>query len=119
MLDESHNIWHEVGLLSLAVQKPIERLSSVDEVIDALEEGQAVVLSGEQSEAFGSEIREAIQEESDGRELEVVHWRRLSTRRELPLSDLLRARRKLEFNRDFQILTLPSDLNREVPEGGV
>ena len=119
MLDESQNIWHEVGLLSLAVQKPIERLSSVDEVIDALEDGQAVVLSREQSEAFGSEIREAITEESDGRELEVVHWKRLSTRKELPLSDLLRARRKLEFNRDFQILTLPADLNREVPEGGV
>jgi 4-amino-4-deoxy-L-arabinose transferase-like glycosyltransferase len=119
MLDDERNIWHDVGLLSLALKKPIERLVDVDEVIDALEDGQAVVLSSEQSQKFGAEIRQVLAQEMDGRELEVVHWSRLSTRRQLPLGDLLRARRKLEFGRDFQILSLPPDMEREVPEGGV
>jgi hypothetical protein len=119
MLDETQNIWHEVGLLSLALGKPIERLMDLDQVMDALDEGQAIVLSAEQSEKFGPEIREMLKQEGEDRELEVVHWRRLSTRRELPIKDLLRARRRLEFERDFQILTLPPDMDRIVPEGGV
>lgn len=119
MLDDTRNIWHEVGLLSLAVSRPIERLKDVDEVLDALEEGQAVVLSAEQGARFGEEIRRVLKEDGEERSLEVVHWRRLSTRRQLPIKDLLRARRQLEFERDFQILTLAPDMERLVPEGGV
>lgn len=119
MLDEERNIWHEVGLLSLALKRPIERLKDVDEVVDALEDGQAVILSSEQGTRLGDDIREILKEDGEERTLEVIRWQRLGSRRELPIQDLLRARRKLEFTRDFQILSLPPDLDREVPEGGV
>ncbi len=128
MLDDGRSASHEVGLLSLAVGRPIERLQSIDEVLDALEEGQAVVLSASQSETYGQELREGLKDMEDiegteeggqERPLEVVRWRRISTKSQMPWGELLRGRRRLEFERDFQIITLPPDMGREVPEGGV
>ncbi len=119
MLDEGRSSTHEVGLLSLALGRPIERLHTVDEVLDALEDGQAVVLSQAQSELLGTEIREGLGEDGAEPVLEVIRWRRISTKAQLPWSEVLTGRRRLEFERDFQIITLPPDLEREVPEGGV
>ncbi|MEN9723942.1 MAG: hypothetical protein RJB38_1928 [Pseudomonadota bacterium] len=119
MLDSGRNIWHEVGLVALAIGRSVDRLSTTDEVLEALDSGHAVLLSDEQAAQVIPEIHERLAEEDDGREVAVVRWQRLETRRQLSLRELFRAKRKLELSRGFQILTLPASRDWILPEGGV
>lgn len=52
MLDEKRDIWHEIGLVAVNLQKPMTRLYGFDDMKDFLYKGGAVILSDEQYEAF-------------------------------------------------------------------
>jgi 4-amino-4-deoxy-L-arabinose transferase-like glycosyltransferase len=119
MFDPDRNIWHEAGLLSLALGKPIDRLRDAEEVLDALDSGHAVVVSEQQASELIPAVHELLESEDDGRQVSVVPWQRFEQRRNLPLGELLHAKRKLELGRQFQILTLPPPGDWIMPEGGV
>jgi 4-amino-4-deoxy-L-arabinose transferase-like glycosyltransferase len=119
MFDEEANIWHEVGLISVALRRPVARLSEVESVLDALDSGHAVVVTEEQAAKLIPEVHELLDSEEDGRQVVSTPWSRLEQRRHLPVQELLRAGRKLELGRTFQILTLPPPGDWIMPEGGV
>ena len=48
MVDEHKNIWHEVGLISVGIEKPIRRLSSMAEAKLFVEQGGVVLLNDDQ-----------------------------------------------------------------------
>jgi 4-amino-4-deoxy-L-arabinose transferase-like glycosyltransferase len=119
MFDPDRNIWHEVGLLSFALGRPIDRLRDAEEVLDALDSGHAVVVSDQQASTLIPAVHELLESEEDGRQVSAAPWQRFEQRRNLPLGELLRAKRKLEPGRRFQILTLPPPGDWIMPEGGV
>ncbi|MBU6376817.1 MAG: hypothetical protein KGQ59_12520, partial [Bdellovibrionales bacterium] len=119
MFDPDRNIWHEVGLLSVAVGRPVTRISSSEEVLNTLDEGGAVILSEEQAQSVLPAVRELLDGEDDGREVVSTSWSRFPTRKALPVQQLIRAQTQLQLSRKFQILTLPPPSDRIMPEGGV
>jgi len=119
MFDDDRNIWHEVGLVSVALKRPVARLSEVESVLDALDSGHAVVVTEEQAARLIPEVHALLDSEEDGRQVVSTPWKRLEQRRHLPVLELLRAARKLELDRTFQILTLPPPGDWIMPEGGV
>ena len=109
MVDENHNIWHEAGLISVALGRPVERLEDAEEVLDALDSGHAVVMSEEQAERIVPAVHEMLDEDEDDRRVETRTWARFEERRNLPVGELLRAQRRLELNRGFRILTIATN----------
>lgn len=119
MYDPSRNIWHEVGLISVALQAPVARLHRPEEALEVLMAGGAVLVSDEQASRLHSELRVLLDAGADGREVRTTAWRRLESRRKLRLSALLRAREPLELSRVYQVMTLPAPSDWILPEGGV
>ncbi|NDD90879.1 hypothetical protein EBZ37_02175 [bacterium] len=119
ILDPDRNIWHEVGLLSVALGKPVARISSAQDVLDVLDAGNAVILSEDQASSILPEVRKLLDDEDDGREVLSTPWNRFPTRKSLEVRQLIRAKTRLELNRKFQILTLPPPSDWMMPEGGV
>jgi 4-amino-4-deoxy-L-arabinose transferase-like glycosyltransferase len=115
MLDGNRNIWHEVGLLSAALGRPIARLQSPDEVADFLARGGVVALSDGQAREYERSIEARIlgqRSPDDPRELVERPWSRWKPRGRFPFLDLVRRGRAgmpdfdERLRRDFRILWL-------------
>jgi hypothetical protein len=79
-LDVGRNIWHEVGLLSVAIGKPALRLYSQSEAQQALKKGAILVLSSEQ---------EGLLSSKDFPDIKETYWWRLKRNFAVPsLTDL-------------------------------
>jgi 4-amino-4-deoxy-L-arabinose transferase-like glycosyltransferase len=107
MLDDKQNIWHEAGLLSTAIGRPIERLSSAVQAEEFLRKEAFVVLSDEQAEVMLPALKDRLK-------LKVTPWLRWKSKMKFPFGELLRwgvdrseLRRKLQ--REFVIITLDKD----------
>lgn len=87
MLDESRDIWHEIGLLSTVIESPMRRLSGYDDLIEQLSGGGVVVLSDEQEEKYHLTLGKAFEER--GQKLEWKSWKRFKRRKTIPVKDLL------------------------------
>lgn len=88
MLDEDRGIWHEVGLISVALARPVRRAASLDEATQVLLAGGALVLSDEQSRLM-HELDARVTGSGERRELQSVPWTRWKGKAKLPLGDLL------------------------------
>lgn len=111
MLDEGRNIWHEVGLLSAAIGRPIHRLSTVREVREMLERHGLVALSEEQVVTVTAGWPGPIPA-AGSPSLERLPWLRWKTRGQFPYRDLLLHGRQAvpdldaRIHRKFEILHL-------------
>jgi len=112
MLDENRNIWHELGLLSVAIRKPIKRLHSIEEVVGHLDSGGMVILSDGQSESFLKSIESKILERVDQRKLDERPWMRWKVRSKFPFRKLIEKGKagipdfEDQLRREFKILRL-------------
>jgi len=110
MLDDKRSIWHEVGLLSAAIKKPIHRLSSVEEVTRFVRSGGTVILTDEQTQKFERTIRAKLLGQGDMRDLNEMGWKRWKTRLKFPFKDLLTSKSdqpfKEKLQREFKIISV-------------
>ena len=106
MLDESRNIWHEVGLLSVAIGKPISRLVNLDQIADFLQAGGLIVLTEDQLNDNERSIEAKLMGRGDLRNVEVLSWQRWRVRSKFPFKELI-----LHGKRDLP--NLDADLHRE------
>jgi hypothetical protein len=92
LIDASHeDIWHEFGLISAALGRPVLRVRDTDQERSFLEKGGSVILSDEQNPLPGSQCDP---------------WRRLKRRIKFPIKDLLKNGLSIEnpeLHRTFQI----------------
>jgi 4-amino-4-deoxy-L-arabinose transferase-like glycosyltransferase len=77
MLDLEKNIWHEAGLLSLAVQRPIQRLYSLEAATEFLNQGGVVILTDLQSKDSIAQLG------FTPAQLVTQSWRRFKMRRQM------------------------------------
>lgn len=87
MLDEKKNIWHEIGLLSVGVTKPLVRLYDVDAAAMHIRQGGWLALSDEQAQAFLPEIQAKLS--NDPRALQTRSWNRWKGRLKFPYKDVI------------------------------
>lgn len=87
MLDESRDIWHEIGLYSLVIGHPMERLYGYDDVMEFLERGGAIVLSDQDYGKYEQTVAEALKPK--GLVLRTSPWRRFQRRKKIPVGRLL------------------------------
>jgi 4-amino-4-deoxy-L-arabinose transferase-like glycosyltransferase len=87
MLDESRDIWKDIGRNSVAIGSPMRRLFNYDDIVDQLDRGGVVILNDEETEKYRLTLTGAF--ESRGRKLEWKPWRRFKRRKKLPLKTLL------------------------------
>jgi hypothetical protein len=85
MLDEHHNIWHEIGYLSLGIGMPMHRVYDADEAAAALSSGHVLLLSDGQEQEFLPEIREKL----GAAPLARVDWPRWKVRGKFPFRALI------------------------------
>lgn len=110
MLDESKNIWHEVGLLSVALGTPMKRLYGLDDLVDHLSRGGTLILSDTDFEKYQYTLDSFLG--TRGLEIEYAPWKRFKRRQKFPMKDLiLRGRGELpEFDdmisREFKVARL-------------
>ena len=88
MLDEDHGIWHEAGLLSVALEKPIARLQTADELSRFLQAGGLVALSDTQIAQFEPQIVKNLQSQKETRLL-IQPWYRWKGRLKFPYKQLI------------------------------
>ncbi len=84
MWDESANVWHEAGLLSLALARPIERLAKQAEIEKAIESGATALITDEQKAAFTSGA--ALHSSAA---LQWTPWARWKARAKFPFRELM------------------------------
>ncbi len=89
LLDEEHNIWHDVGLLSAALKKPIARLTQLDQVTDFLQSGGILALDDEQTKNHLRTIEAKLLGRGDSRVLEEKPWPRWQRKNKFPLKEFL------------------------------
>lgn len=86
MLDENHDIWHEVGMLSSSIRQPVKRLHTRESGVDFLRQGGVLILSDAQIQSWG-----------DLGAFDQISWQRWSTRTHFPYRDLiLKGKRGIE-----------------------
>lgn len=83
MLDLTGQPRHEVGLLSVALGKPITRLTSVARAKDFVVAGGALALSPEQAELWDKEVKLGTEP------VRKTPWRRWSRKQEFPFREIL------------------------------
>ncbi len=124
MLDEKRNIWHELGLVSAALGKPVERLYDLDQAADALQQGRMVVLSDVQSAELLASLEAKLLGRSDLRSVEKREWWRWKGRLKFPFKELILHGRagvpdfEEKTKRRFLILTLAKPLLNAGPIQG-
>jgi 4-amino-4-deoxy-L-arabinose transferase-like glycosyltransferase len=91
MLDESRDIWHEIGLVSIQVGTPMRRLFDYDGVLEHLSRGGSVLLSDEQTTNYRATLERVFEEQ--GKKLRWVPWKRFKRRRAMPIKEILVAGR--------------------------
>lgn len=91
MLQEDRGIWHERGLLSVAIGRPIHRLETVAEASEFVRGGGLLILSEVQSEERLSSIMEPLEEG-----VSVRSWMRWRTRGRFPYRELILKGRSME-----------------------
>jgi 4-amino-4-deoxy-L-arabinose transferase-like glycosyltransferase len=96
ILDQGRNIWHETGLLSVAIAKPALRVHTADEVRGAIQRGAIVVLSADQSEILPKDLS-----------LKSSSWWRLQRNFALPSLEELRHVADQKNRREFKLVWLP------------
>ncbi len=84
MWDESANVWHEAGLLSLALSQPIERLSKQAEIEKAIEGGATALISDEQKAAFSASASSGALQT-----FQWTPWQRWKARAKFPFRELM------------------------------
>ena len=110
MLDESRNIWHEIGLLSVTLRTPMKRLYGLDDCMDHLRHGGVLILSDEEYEKYEVTLRNFLAKE--GKEIDATPWRRFKRRKRLPLREIMLEGKAgvPEFDellsREFQVIRL-------------
>ncbi len=87
MLDETRDIWHEVGLLSVSMSSPMKRLFDYDDIVEHLEAGGVLVLSDGQAEKYRVTLDNSFQ--SRAKSLEWKPWRRFKRRQKIPFREVL------------------------------
>jgi 4-amino-4-deoxy-L-arabinose transferase-like glycosyltransferase len=87
MLDESRNIWHEIGLLSVTLKHPMKRLYGLDDCVELLKRGGVLILSDEEYSNYVMTLKDHVQ--SVGKELETVSWKRFKRRKKLPIKEII------------------------------
>lgn len=60
MYDATRDIWHEAGFLSTAIGKPIERVHSTSEIVQAIRGGSWVILEGNSASTLTSQVQKQI-----------------------------------------------------------
>lgn len=89
MIDENKNVWHEVGLLSVALGRQMERLSGEQEAAVFLRKGGLLVLSDEQVAADQARIAEMLRVGGESRRLVAKPWPRFRAKTKFPVKDLI------------------------------
>ncbi|RYZ71653.1 MAG: hypothetical protein EOP09_04370 [Proteobacteria bacterium] len=87
MLDEARNIWHEIGLVSVTLEKPMRRLYGLDDCVDLLKRGGLLILSDEEYERYHQTLKQFMNDQ--GLELVSEPWRRFKRRQRLPIREVL------------------------------
>jgi 4-amino-4-deoxy-L-arabinose transferase-like glycosyltransferase len=87
MLDESKNIWHEIGLWSVVIAKPMKRLYDLDDVIDHLSQGGTLILSDDEMEKYQLTMETFLK--TKGYELSYETWKRFKRRTKIPIREIL------------------------------
>jgi 4-amino-4-deoxy-L-arabinose transferase-like glycosyltransferase len=112
MLDERRNIWHEVGLLSVAIGKPIRRLENLQEAAEFLRAGGLLALSDEQAQDDERVIQAKLLGQGEKRDLVIRPWSRWKPRGRFPFKELIRGGRagvpdfEERLRRNFGIMQL-------------
>ena len=89
MLDEHKNIWHEIGMLSVGIRRPMKRLESLDDVVTFMRQGGRVILDDDQYRDSMRTIEAKLLGMGDQRPLTVSPWKRWKKRSGLPLKSWL------------------------------
>lgn len=87
MLDESRDIWHEVGLLSVSLASPMKRLFGHDDIVDHLSKGGVIILSEEQTEKYRITLESVFHVRHQT--LEWKSWKRFKRRQKIPFKEVL------------------------------
>lgn len=87
MLDESRDVWHEVGLLSVTLASPMKRLYGYDDIVEHLTQGGVLILSDEQTEKYRQTLDSVFQGRSQT--LEWKTWKRFKRRQKIPFKEVL------------------------------
>lgn len=88
MLDEAKNIWHEVGILSVAMKTPMKRLYGLDDVVDFLaSQGGTIILSDEEWDKYQLTLQDYLKPK--GLTLQSSLWKRFKRRQKIPLKEIL------------------------------
>jgi 4-amino-4-deoxy-L-arabinose transferase-like glycosyltransferase len=110
MFDSSKDIWHEVGLVSLAVGKPIERAVSYEQIIEALRQKKSVILSDQQKEDFKNQILLDLGRVNEPHVLREIPWTRWGRRKNISWKEVFAERDPTQFknllSRDYWIISL-------------
>ncbi len=86
LIDPAKNIWHDVGLLSAAVERPILRFTEVSQGISHLVSGGLLILDEEQTRSLLASSRLG---ELSLQDLDVSPWSRLRSRVNFPYREVL------------------------------
>ncbi len=87
MLDEGRNIWHEIGLLSVTLEKPMKRLFDLDDCVGVLNRGGLIILSDEDFDKYHHTLEKYLHDE--GYDLLIQPWKRFKRRQRLPIREVL------------------------------
>lgn len=87
MLDESRDIWHEIGLLSVSLASPMKRLFGYDDIVDHLSRGGSIILSDEQTEKYRQTLDSVFA--ARGKTLSWRQWKRFKRRQKIPFKEVL------------------------------
>lgn len=90
MIDLERDIWHDVGMVSLAVERPIRRVQSLDAAADTLARDGIVIFSDKQFVAHFDSFQAKWNERHNGRKLHVENWIRWGRRKEVRFAQALR-----------------------------
>jgi hypothetical protein len=87
MLDEDHDVWHEVGILGAGLGVEMKRLDGLDEAIEHLSQLGVLILSDEQVDKYSQTLETLMKQR--GIELTLTEWQRFKRRQKLPMKDLI------------------------------
>lgn len=110
MLDLERDIWHDVGMVSLAVERPIRRLQSLEEAADVLARDGILIFSEKQFAEHFENFSSKWSDRHDSRRVHIENWVRWGRRKEVKIARALRENKadavRASLVREYKIIWL-------------
>lgn len=90
MIDLDRDIWHDVGMVSLAVERPILRVQTLGEAVELLARDGIVIFSEKQFDAVFGEFKTQWEAKHSSRKMHIESWIRWGRRKDTKFAQALR-----------------------------